>query len=53
MGERREFEGIGQGLMWFDMIPNMKHDKLVLLMNALGELAEEHAGFRLLSGATD
>jgi hypothetical protein len=46
----RQHSLMRQGLMWFDMIPNMKEDRLLLLLAAFEEVAKEHAGFRLLVG---
>lgn len=49
----RQHSLLRQGLMWFDLIPNMKEEKLVVLLTAFAEVAEEHAGFRLLSGGAE
>ena len=39
-----------QGLCWYRMLPNMRDERLVPLMNEFGKLVAEHAAFRDLFG---
>ena len=48
--KERQHSLMRQGLMWYDLIPNMREDELVKLMEAFHEVAHEHGIFRLLVG---
>jgi hypothetical protein len=48
--KERQHSLLRQGGMWYDLIPNMKQDRLDVLMAAFHEVAHEHGMFRLLAG---
>lgn len=48
--KRRTMSLYKQGCFWYEAIPNMPDDRLVLLMSALDEVLQEHAIFREIFG---
>jgi hypothetical protein len=48
--KKRQHSLLRQGGMWYDLIPNMKQERLDVLMAAFHEVAQEHGLFRVLAG---